>query len=302
MELRHLRYFCAVAEQQSMSRAAELLPVAQPALSRQMRDLEEELGAKLFVRQSNGIRLTDAGALFLQHAQRILAQVSIAQTALAELTKGNGGEFIIGGDWRMPVDLIPVAVRELRQRFPKVAITLVELPMHEQMAALRERRIHIGFIPFNMFSVEDAMETRPIVHGEIVAILPAQHPLAHEESVDISLLEKDTWIALDERAFPGVRQAFKRILKPFNVNPHIEPVASSMEGIFARVAAGEGIALFPKILTQGTHIHVKTVPVNGFMFQLCAVWPKNASSPLVSTLLEMIESSLHLEDKKAAKP
>jgi DNA-binding transcriptional LysR family regulator len=147
LELRHLRYFCAVAEALNFSRAAENLRVAQSALSRQIRDLEQELGVQLFVRTTTSVRLTDAGAHFHQSVGKLLMQLSIAITAAQEISNGRGGGFNIASDWRFSIHVIPEMVHRFRQLYPKVKVTFSDLQSAEQIEALRDGRIHLGFVP-----------------------------------------------------------------------------------------------------------------------------------------------------------
>lgn len=292
MELRHLRYFCAIAENHSMSRAAEILPLAQPALSRQMRDLENELGAKLFIRSSTGVRLTDAGVVLYQHASKLLLQASIAVSAVQELAKGNGGEFVVGGDWRFPLDLVPRAVKDLRERFPKVNISLRDLPIHEQMTALRERKIHIGFLPANFMGVDEGMESLCLIRSRLCALLPCSHRLAKKTLLQPKELEDDPWIVEDDKAVPGIRELYKRAWKVLGINPRIGSTAMMSEGVVARVASGEGVAAVPEVMAPKTNAMVAIVPIDMTPFEVHAVWPREAASPLIPTLLNTLREMI----------
>jgi LysR family transcriptional regulator, benzoate and cis,cis-muconate-responsive activator of ben and cat genes len=292
MELRHIRYFCAIAENHSMSRAAEIIPLAQPALSRQMRDLEDELGAKLFIRSSTGVRLTDAGVVFYQHATKLLLQASIAVSAVQELAKGKGGEFIVGGDWRIPLDLVPKAIKGLRERFPKVSISLRDLPIHEQMTALRERKIHIGFLPANFMGLDEGMESLCLMHSRLCAILPSSHRLAKRSLIQAKEIEDDPWIIEDDRAAPGTRELYKKGWKMLGINPRISATAMMAEGVIARVASGEGVSVTPEIMQPMPSQLIAIVPLDMVPFELHAVWPKEAASPLIPTLLTMLRGMI----------
>ena len=147
MELRHLRYFQAVAELLNFSRAAERLHVAQPSLSLQIRDLEAELGTQLFDRNRVHVQLTDAGRTFYAHTSKILAQISVAVASVHDTTTGVGGELILCNDWRLSTDLVPATIAEFRAQHPRVEVQLIDLPVHKQLAALRAHRAHLGFLP-----------------------------------------------------------------------------------------------------------------------------------------------------------
>ena len=129
MELRHLRYFHAVATTLNFSRAAESLRVAQPALSRQVKALENELGVQLFERNRVRVQITDAGRLFLTHVEKVLAQVDMAVSAVREVREGTEGRLIVCTEWRLPISLLPTVLAEFRSQFPRVEIDLRELPL-----------------------------------------------------------------------------------------------------------------------------------------------------------------------------
>lgn len=257
-----------------------------------MRDLEQQLGAKLFVRTNKGIRLTEAGVLFLQHVSKILVQISIAESAVQELASGKGGSFTVGGDWRLPIDLVPRAVKQLRESHPKVKVTLMELQMHEQMTALREQRIHIGFFPIDLLGVDEGMETLRLVHSDICVVFPQSHELAERIGPHLEELKQAQWIALDEKIFPGSKALYRRLLRPMKIKPQFGPAAQGLEGILARVSAGEGVALIPRIMLPRSHSQLRVLTMEGLSFELYAVWPKEGASPLVPALLSILEGML----------
>jgi DNA-binding transcriptional LysR family regulator len=130
MELRHLRYFKAVAELLNFSRAAEQLRVAQPALSRQIQALEAELGARLLDRNRVSVRLTDAGRTFYSHTCKVLAQVDMATAAVRDVIDGSGGKLIICNDWRLASEFVPVTVAKFQAKHPQTEVVLRDLNNH----------------------------------------------------------------------------------------------------------------------------------------------------------------------------
>src|SRR5246500_305021 len=150
MELRHLRYFVAVGEEQHYRRASRRLRVAQPALSRQIRELEEEVGFKLFDRLPRGVKLSAAGRLFLEDARRILQQVSEAAARAARVARGQSGTLRVGftenASWR---GVVPDSLRRFRERQPDAELQLTPATSLEQIEAIRSGRLDAGFV-FNM--------------------------------------------------------------------------------------------------------------------------------------------------------
>jgi LysR family transcriptional regulator, benzoate and cis,cis-muconate-responsive activator of ben and cat genes len=148
MELRHLRYFKAVAELLNFSRAAERLRVGQPALSRQIRDLEHELGTRLLDRNHVRVQLTDAGRTYYAHTCKILAQVDIAAASVQETMTGASGELIICNDWRLSNCFVLGAIADFRARYPRVDVTLRDLHVHEHLGPLLVPRLSLAMAQF----------------------------------------------------------------------------------------------------------------------------------------------------------
>lgn len=177
MELRHLRYFKAVAEQLNFTRAAESLHVAQPALSRQIRDLETELGVRLLDRNRVRVQLTDAGRTLYSHTCKILAQVDLAVGSVQDTTKGTGGELILCNDWRLAISVVPTAIAEFRTQFPRVEVILQDVLFHRQLAALRAQRAHLGFLPREDVVSRPDLDFLPLVRVEMLVGVGPGHRL-----------------------------------------------------------------------------------------------------------------------------
>src|SRR3989442_3833249 len=178
MELRHLRYFVQVAEEQHYGRAAERLRVAQPALSRQIQDLEREVGFKLFDRMPRGVKLSAAGTLFLAEARRILKDVDEAMLRAQRVARGQSGTLRVGftenASWHGPV---PDSLRLFRQRYPDAELQLNPQSSLEQLEALRTGRLDAGFV-YNVTKADRELDQLPIaMHGVALAV-PKGHPLS----------------------------------------------------------------------------------------------------------------------------
>ncbi len=268
MELRHLRYFCAVAEDLNFTRAAEKLRVAQPALSRQIQALEDELGTTLLDRNRQRVLLTDAGQLFLDHARRILAQVDIAAHAVREVDTGAAGELRIAHDWRLSSTLVSQAVVEYRKHYPGVEVSLRDLQMPDQLAALRTRKIHLGFIASGFLGPDQQLSSRLIQHTEIVVLVPQEHPLAGRKY----------------RAF------LQQLCRNAGFSPRFSrATANQQQAIIGLVAAGMGIALAPRIALTREHPAVTILATDCDPIDICAVWNARDRSPLLQQLVAILE-------------
>ena len=180
MELRHLRYFVAVAEELHFGRAAIRLFIAQPSLSQQIRQLEEELGFPLLKRTKRSVELTDAGQVFLVAARNILAQVQEAKRAAQRAYRGEVGRLVVGYISSSTYDLLPVMLRAYRERFPHVEVALRELTTPTQVRALEENELQIGLL---RLPISTPLVNVEVVRREpIVCVLPEEHPLAVHES------------------------------------------------------------------------------------------------------------------------
>ena len=178
MELRHLRYFVAVGEEQHYGRASRRLRVAQPALSRQIQDLEEEIGFKLFDRLPRGVKLSAAGKLFLEDARRILQEVSEATARAARVARGQSGTLRVGftenASWH---GVVPDSFRRFREQQPDAELQLQPAASLEQLDAIRSGRLDAGFVNF-MPKADPDLDQLPVAMQHIELAVPKRHPLA----------------------------------------------------------------------------------------------------------------------------
>ena len=176
MELRHLRYFVAVAEELHFGRAAIQLSIVQPSLSQQIRQLENELGFPLLYRTKRSVELTDAGKVFLVEAKRVLAQVQEAKRTAQRAYRGEVGRLVVGYISSSTYDLLPMMLRDYRERFPDVEVALRELTTQEQIRALEEDYIQVGLLRLPISA--PLIQVEVVRREPIVCVLPEKHPLA----------------------------------------------------------------------------------------------------------------------------
>ena len=193
MELRHLRYFVAVGEEQHFGRAAKYLHIAQPALSRQIQDLEREIGFPLFERLPRGVKLSVAGKLFLEDARRILQEVQEAIRRAERVASGKAGTLRVGFvesiSWH---GVVPESFRRFRQKQPDAELTPVPMLSLAQVEAVRSGRLDAGFI-VSMATLGEELDQRPVVQHKIVLAVPKGHPVTRQTRLRIARPE---WRAL----------------------------------------------------------------------------------------------------------
>lgn len=300
MELRHLRYFKAVAELLNFSRAAEQLRVAQPALSRQIRALEEELGATLLDRNHMRVRLTDAGRTYYTHTCKILAQVDMATAAVHEVTEGSAGELIICNDWHLGGRIVPAALNEFRQLHPRTEVVLHDRRVHDQLALVVNRRVHLGFMVRELLGNRRELECLDIFSSRLVVVLPSGHPFAGHSSVRLAELAEETWITVDSKESPQYRSYFTRLCRWSGFTPKLGPTGSTLEGIAGRVASGYGVAIMPEHMADAMGPGLSAVLSDCAPVELCAVWHRDEKSKLLEQFLAVLRR--HAVAGKAATP
>jgi DNA-binding transcriptional LysR family regulator len=304
MELRHLRYFRAVAELLNFSRAAEQLRVAQPALSRQVRDLEGELGVQLLDRNRVRVELTDAGRTFYRHACKVLADVETAVASVHEAVAGTSGELIICNDWRLSNRDVLGALAEFRQRYPRVQVTLRDLHVHEQLSAIRGRRAHLGCIAGRELAADPDLDSLSLLTSDIMVALSASHRLAGAGHVRLADLADETWLITGEKESPGLREFVTQICRLSGFTPTFSEAAHNLPGMMARVATGFGVCLVPEFLTDAIPADplVCYVRSDSPPLELKAVWHRRESSKLLQQFLAVLRAKVAERRQKLAQP
>jgi DNA-binding transcriptional LysR family regulator len=301
MELRHLRYFKAVAELLNFSRAAEQLHVAQPALSRQIQALEEDLGARLLDRNRVRVQLTDAGRSFYAHSCKILAQVDMAVANIKEVTEGRGGELIVCNDWRIASPFVPATLRAFQARYPRAGVVLRDLRIHEQLAALRAHRAHLGFVMQSALVPHQDLASLLVFKSDLLAVLPTSHPLAGRRSLRLAELADETWVSLDEQEAPGFRTKMVQICRLAGFTPRFGPSTPSIDGMLGRIASGYGIALAPEAVVQARNPLLRFVPTDCAPLEIHAVWHRQETSVLLQEYLEILRAQVARTGPSAAQ-
>jgi DNA-binding transcriptional LysR family regulator len=291
MELRHLRYFVAVAEQQSFSRAAALLHVSQSAISEQMADLEGEIGVRLLERGSRKTGLTDSGKVFLQHAHRVLDESRNAVQETQRAERGEVGSLRIGFFAGGLGEGFPKLIRSFRATHPHVELSLLEMNVSEQWAALIEGRIDIAFtrVPEPQFRRDIRYET--IQLDPMVAIVPKAHARASARRIDVKDLAKDRFVVSSRVTSPAVFDKVIELCSDAGFVPDIVSVNTVWSSVILMVQAGAGVSLLPVNHQQTSATDLSFIPLkakNAFV-ELCVCWAARRDRPVLRSFRELIK-------------
>jgi len=263
MELRHLRYFLAVAEERHFTRAAERVGIQQPPLSLQIKQLEEELGTPLFVRQSRGVELTEAGAAFVEEARAILEQVEQAKTHIQRLSRGEAGRIRIGfagATYFEPT--APALIRDYRARYPDVQLQPEQSNTAELVQALIDGTVDAAFV-HTPIGTAPGLECLPLVDEEMLLALPANHALADQAVVPLAALANDNFILLPREISPGLYDRLIAAFQQAGFTPKLGLTAPQIISIVPMVAAGFGVSLVPRAVSQIDTPGVRYLPIAG---------------------------------------
>jgi DNA-binding transcriptional LysR family regulator len=246
MELRHLRYFVAVAEELNFTRAAEKLRLAQPSLTRQIRNLEAELGVRLLDRGGNQVSLTEEGRSFLVDARRLVALSLESVKAVQRFSRGESGQLNLGYLFKFNFDLLPTTLATFYQTCPEIAVNLFDMSPAEQLRALEARKIDLGFVglrPPAAHKNTAALAWECVAHHKVVVVLPANHPLAKKNKIKITDLKSLFFVAMSEETHPGSRNWLSGLCQQAGFNPRILQDVDLESGLMTFVAEGLGVTL-----------------------------------------------------------
>lgn len=250
MELRHLRYFNAVASTLSFSRAAELLHIAQPPLSRQIRQLEDMLGAVLVERDSRPIALTMAGRFFYEQTLQVLARLDQIEEGTRRIAAGANQWFNVGFVPSAMYGMLPELIKRFRLDRPDIEIGFSELVTMEQVEALKSGRIDVGFGRLPISDPDIACLT--LVEEPLMAVFPLGHALLKKASVSLAQLANERFILYPARPRPSYADQVLGIFAQRGLHPNIVKEANEMQTAIGLVAAGVGVALVPASV-KGLH-------------------------------------------------
>jgi len=301
MELRHLRYFIAVAEELHFGRAAERLCIAQPPLSQQIQQLERELGFRLFHRTQRHVELTAAGQLMLEEAREILAGLERAAAAGRRVARGEVGWIGIGFVGTATYEFLPAALSAFRALHPEVELVLRELVSAKQVQALRDKRIHIGLARPGV--VEKGIVSVPLYQEPLVVALPTRHPLAQKERLTLAELEDEPFILFPRYPKPSYADYLISLCEGVGFSPQVVQEAAEIHTAISLVAAGLGVTLVPASVQSAHREGIAYRPFEAPQptTELTAIHRNGETSPLVAAFLKAMRSVISVQKRAEAE-
>ena len=261
MELRHFRYFVAVADEENVSRAALKLHVSQPGLSRQVRDLEEEIGFQLFERSAKSLRLTGAGRVFLEEARRVLQHAEEAVKKARLVAGSTAGELNIGYAPSLTVQILPPALRKFQETFPKVRVSLHDLSTEEMLAQLQSGALQVALMVRPARRNLAGLGFQEIARYPMCAAASPQHPFAKKKSVTLQQIVGEPLIGYTRKDYPDYHENIEKIFAPVGRAPVIAEEHDGVNSIIAAVEARRGMALVPSCLACMVGSRLTLIPI-----------------------------------------
>lgn len=294
MELRHLRYFVAVAETENVSRAALKLHISQPGLSRQIRDLEDELGFPLFERSAKSVRLTEAGRVFLTESRAVLDRADAAVAAARAVARSKGGELHIGYAPTPTVPFLPAALRAFHQLFAGVRVKLHDLSSEELLAGLHAGRLQIAFLIRPTRSMLRGLHFEEFARDLLRLAVVKDDPLARLRSVSVNEIRQQSLVAYSRKEYPEYHAHLAELFGGKKPLPRIVEECDDGVGVVSALEAGRGVAVLPQSLELTTGSRIKLIPITPAPAPLVvgAAWLPKRLTPAAARFLEITRDSV----------
>lgn len=295
MDFRHFRYFVTLVEELHFARAAERLGIAQPALSQQIKAMEEQLGARLFSRAKRRVELTEAGAAFLVEARAALLCAEKAIRVAQDTARGASGTIKIGfvGS-AMYQPSFPRLLKQYRTDYPGVQLLLYEMAILPQIEYVEEQQLDVAIVRAPLpTTLPEGLETFVLASQKLVAVLPHDHPLAGAKSLSLSQLANDPFLAFNDPAGVGLGHALLCLCREAGFEPDIQLELREVATLISLVAAGHGVSLITESVAYLKLPDVQYVPLAGIepYSDLVVIHRRFERSAAVSELLVRIRRS-----------
>ncbi|HUA37432.1 MAG TPA: LysR substrate-binding domain-containing protein [Candidatus Sulfopaludibacter sp.] len=283
MELRHLRYFVAVAEEENVSRAALKLHVSQPGISRQIHDLEDEIGFQLFERSAKSVRLTGAGKVFLTEARVVLQHAEDAVKKARVAAGGTNGEINVGYAPSLTIQILPQALRKFHEKFPGVRVVLHDLSTEEMLSQIGEKKLQVALTVRPPAKLLRGLNFEELArYAACVAVAP-KNPLAKSKFVSLEQISREQLIAYTRKDYPEYHAMLEKLFAPVGRKPRIIGEHDGVSSIVAAVEAGRGFALVPSCVACMVGPRLKLLSLRPALppIPVGAIWLKDNQSEQV---------------------
>jgi DNA-binding transcriptional LysR family regulator len=278
MELRHLRYFVAAAETQNVSRAAAKLHVSQPALSRQIRHLEEGLGFSLFERSAKAVRLTEAGKAFLFEARAVLQRAEDAVKTGRAIASGISEELHVGYAPSPTARIMPATLRRFQAETPKVRVRLHDLSTEEMLAGVREGKLHLAFLVRPNRRLLRGLHFEELARDSLCLAVPPEHALAALRSVTLVQAAREPLVAFSRKEYPEYHEHLEGLFAAIKTRPRIAQEHDSSASLITAIESGAGVAIVAQSFSCSSGLRLKLIPLSPAPepFSIGAVWLEKA--------------------------
>ena len=294
MELRYLKYFVTVAERQNFTRAAEELHVAQPAISQQIKALEEELGVSLLHRTKRSVTITAAGNAFLSEARKILAHAELSKQIARRAARGETGSLAIGCVSASVSGFLPKLIQSYRKKFPLVRVHLFEMTPEQQLQAFAREKIDVGFTRPLAAADEKNFTQERMYRDRLMLAVPETHALAKSKRVRLDQCAGEDFVMFKRSEAPKLVDAMTQLCAKAGFTPQVVSEPPMIHTVLMAVAAGIGVALVPGCVRSIPQPGVTILPVlpASPVIDLVLTRPKGVPSPTVSAWLELVRERL----------
>jgi DNA-binding transcriptional LysR family regulator len=290
VELRHLRYFVAVAQQKGFREASRFLHVSQPAISKTLTQLEEELGTRLFARSGRTVRLTPQGEVFYQETLKTLKQSDHAAEAAQRAARGEIGTLTLGFCSVATAGFLPGIVRQYKELLPGVRLLFRELNPPQQEAAFAQGEIDIGITrpPFAK-KLASELQIKTILREPLLVAVPSNHPFTGKK-IKIESLSEEPFILLHRDGAPTVFDAILGMCQKRGFAPKVEYESDMMQTMFTLVAGGQGVAIVPMctLNLRPEGVRFLRLQPDEYRADLVLAWPKNSQSTVLSPFVDLM--------------
>jgi len=298
MDIEKIRLFISVAQTLSFTKASEQMYISQPTLSRYISEMEDTMGAQLFVRTTRKVSLTPVGKQFLHEAIKIITKYDSVMDHIGRLGKGFSGVLNVGYLELFTQDILPTAIKRFRQKYPLVEIHLRELTLVETYSALENGEIDVGFImSHGQPSTVQRLHTARIITGELELIVSNDHPLSQYKIVSPTVLKNDPILTFEQMETPHLKKSIMKLCIEHGFVPNLREEDFSPGAIFLLVQAGVGVSLLSSLITSVLRNETKfhTLKLEGIHIptNLDLVWCEDNLNLCIPNFLAEIQEAAH---------